>query len=151
MFSALTVEESIEDIVPFPSESSNLLSDSSESSSETHLTLTRSTEDQTCKYGSCSREQRRQCMGRLRAYQSSVANVAIGDDGVRVNQPRRCPKDEYQTNRFLVLLVLLLLSMFIVSFFYGGSLRSYEILLLPLMCMKDMGYSRMFYIKIGSH
>lgn len=110
------VEESIEDIVPFPSESSNLLSDSSESSSETHLTLTRSTEDQTCKYGSCSREQRRQCMGRLRAYQSSVANVAIGDDGVRVNQPRRCPKDEYQTNRFLVLLVLLLLSMFIGLF-----------------------------------
>lgn len=71
-------------------------------------------------------------MGRLRAYQSSVANVAIGDDGVRVNQPRRCPKDEYQTNRFLVLLVLLLLSMFIVSFFYGGSLRSYEILLLSV-------------------
>lgn len=110
------VSESIEDIVPFPSESSNLLSDSSESSSEAHLTLTRSTEDQTCKYGSCSREQRRQCMGRLRAYQSSVANVAIGDDGVRVNQPRRCPKDEYQTNRFLVLLVLLLLSMFIGLF-----------------------------------
>ena len=113
-----TVGESIEDIVPFPSESSSLLSDSLDtSSSEARPSLTDSIEELTCKYGSCSREQKRQCLGRLRAYRSSVVNVAVGDEGVRVSQPRRCPKDEYQTNRFLVLLVLLLLSMFIVSQF----------------------------------
>nr|XP_022307078.1 integral membrane protein GPR155-like isoform X2 [Crassostrea virginica] len=111
------VGESIEDIVPFPSESSSLLSDSSDtSSSEARPSLTDSIEELTCKYGSCSREQKRQCLGRLRAYRSSVVNVAVGDEGVRVSQPRRCPKDEYQTNRFLVLLVLLLLSMFIGLF-----------------------------------
>ncbi|XP_048753740.2 integral membrane protein GPR155-like isoform X3 [Ostrea edulis] len=111
------VEDNIEDIVPFPCETSNLLSDSSEnSSSELGPSLTNSVEEQTCTYGTCSRDQKRQCMGRLRAYQASVVNIAVGDDGVRINQPRRCPKDEYQTNRFLVLLVLLLLSMFIGLF-----------------------------------
>ncbi|XP_061186122.1 lysosomal cholesterol signaling protein-like isoform X2 [Saccostrea echinata] len=112
----IQVEENIEDIVPFPSESSSLLSDSSESSAESRPYLTRSTEELTCKYGACSSEQKRRCMGRLRAYQASVINVAMGDEGVRFNQPRRCPRDEYQTNRFLILLVLLLLSMFIGLF-----------------------------------
>jgi hypothetical protein len=91
------------------------LSDSSDNSSESCSKLTNSMDEQTCTYGTCSRDQRRQCVGRLRAYQASVVNIAVGDDGVRFNQPRRCPRDEYQTNRFLVLLVLLLLSMFIVS------------------------------------
>ncbi|XP_052096045.1 integral membrane protein GPR155-like isoform X2 [Mytilus californianus] len=102
---------SIEDIVPFPKETESLISDSSSNSGDG---LTDTYEVEQCVYGTCGIEQRRRCAGLLRKYNTSV--VAIPDeDSVGSNRSRNV-KDDFQSNRFMLMLVLCQVSMFMGLF-----------------------------------
>ncbi|KAK3108383.1 hypothetical protein FSP39_006715 [Pinctada imbricata] len=111
------VGESIEDIVPYPTETENLLSDTNSSRSSSSDDVSQTENLETCTYGTCSREQRRKCAGLLRSYHSTTLSVQTEDtDEVMVQQPRRKSSDAYQTSRFIVLLVIQQFSMFVGLF-----------------------------------
>lgn len=101
----------IEDIVPFPKETESLISETSSSSSDG---LSESIESQTCVYGSCGVEQRRRCAGLLRKYNTSIVNIP--EEDVIGSGRNRKVKDDYQTNRFILMLVLCQISMFMGLF-----------------------------------
>lgn len=106
--------QNIEDIVPFPKETDSLISDSSSNTSNVDKI-----EEQPCLYGTCNTQQQRRCAALLRKYN---ANSSIQVDAeLEVSQAASsAPTDsvpQYQTSRFIILLILLQLSMFIVSHF----------------------------------
>lgn len=107
---------SIEDIVPFPRETESLISDTSSNSSDSHRGITESIEDQACVYGSCGIEQRRRCAGLLRKYNTSVVTIPDEDSITGTNRKSRQVKDDYQSNRFMLMLVLGQVSMFMGLF-----------------------------------
>ncbi|KAJ8314204.1 hypothetical protein KUTeg_008765 [Tegillarca granosa] len=118
--SSVTEVPGIEDIIPFPTETTSLTSESS-TNSDTSLTG-ETIEDKTCSYGSCSREQRRMCVGLLRSYNATEAVSTQYDDDdepdITISQPTACKKrrDDFQSGKFLLLLVVLQCSMFVGLF-----------------------------------
>jgi len=100
----------IEDIVPFPQETESLLSDTASNSSDNNEPF----EDQTCLYGSCGIEQRQRCAGLLRKYNTAVVSIPDDDSVKGDNRESRKVKDDYQSNRFMLMLVLCQVSMFMV-------------------------------------
>ncbi|XP_060589800.1 lysosomal cholesterol signaling protein-like isoform X2 [Ruditapes philippinarum] len=70
-----------------------------------------------CSNGTCSYQQRRQCAGLLRCYNASSRNIQVGETGeVEVKVRQRKETDEYQTGKFLILLLFLQVSMFMGLF-----------------------------------
>ncbi|XP_053373274.1 integral membrane protein GPR155-like isoform X2 [Mercenaria mercenaria] len=133
----------IEDIVPFPDEmkqnrpkqnrSNRVVSkantskanterdlpspESSVSSSTSEDSYLDSIQSYECSNGTCSYQQRQQCAGLLRCYNASTRNIVVNDNddvGVKVRRPKQT--DEYQTGKFLILLLFLQVSMFMGLF-----------------------------------
>jgi hypothetical protein len=96
--------------VPFPRETESLLSDTASNSSDNNEPF----EDQTCLYGSCGIEQRQRCAGLLRKYNTAVVSIPDDDSVKGDNRESRKVKDDYQSNRFMLMLVLCQVSMFMV-------------------------------------
>lgn len=128
----------IEDIVPLPDDMQPNISRQNsrshgsvnESNSELVIPRTESSASSTsedsfletiqnyeCTNGMCSYQQRRKCAGLLRCYNASTRNVQVRESGevaVKVKRPRDV--DEYQTGKFLILLLFLQVSMFMGLF-----------------------------------
>ena len=96
--------------MPFPRETESLLSDTASNSSDNNEPF----EDQTCLYGSCGIEQRQRCAGLLRKYNTAVVSIPDDDSVKGDNRESRKVKDDYQSNRFMLMLVLCQVSMFMV-------------------------------------
>ncbi|KAL4221937.1 hypothetical protein ACF0H5_017989 [Mactra antiquata] len=70
-----------------------------------------------CRNGTCDYQQRRRCAGLIRCYHSTGRTLQVNnveEDEVKVK--RRKPVDDYQTGRFLILLLVNQISMFVGLF-----------------------------------
>ncbi|KAL3831565.1 hypothetical protein ACJMK2_023304 [Sinanodonta woodiana] len=129
-------ETNIEDIISFPDKGKSKESTTSvplpstSSCSSSSSDLYDSVDERTCLTDGCSAEQRQRCVGLIRSYNATVSTTisvdveAIVQDEVSLKPPLL--KDEYQSNRFVILLLCMQLSMFIGIFLCTWRLFNHE-------------------------
>ncbi|KAL8621302.1 hypothetical protein ACOMHN_008127 [Nucella lapillus] len=109
--------ESIEDIIPFPTDQKSVRSDSS---CEEDHGMVRSgaipIDERTCLLGRCTTEERLACRQRLRRYASAQESGVDSPQDEESMEPVQALKEEYQSTHHLLLLLLLSISMFVGLF-----------------------------------
>ncbi|XP_052804651.1 integral membrane protein GPR155-like [Mya arenaria] len=107
-----------EDMASTPRETSSPARTASSSTTSEEDSLLDSIQTYECDAGTCSYQQRRRCAGLLRCYHSTSRNIQVQESGdaVGVKVKRQPLSDEYQTDRFIILLLSLQVSMFVGLF-----------------------------------